>query len=203
MCGRFFISEDDKAEEMQRIIDMLNRKALEGSALKTSGEIFPTDTVPVIANNKNLKPMPFAMEWGYMASDGRRLINARSETASKKPTFRDSVLRRRCIIPASHYFEWEHHGKRKTKYAIRPVSNDPMYMAGIYRREGDRFVFTILTREPAENIAFIHDRMPVILPYAAKDDWLNPKYKADDIIKTAVTDVMYTPENPDLLTMYQ
>ena len=192
MCGRFFISEDDKAEEMQRIIDMLNRKALEGSALKTSGEIFPTDTVPVITNNKNLKPMPFAMEWGYTASDGRRLINARSETASKKPTFRDGILRRRCIIPASHYFEWERREHNRIKYAIGSKAEGLIFMAGIYRIEQGTPVFSILTREPAESIAFIHNRMPVILPRDTLREWLNPNTAAEEILTHTVTDVRYS-----------
>lgn len=199
MCGQFYIPAENSSEEIQAIIDILQRK--NGMELKR-GVIRPTDIAPVVANSASMHPTPFAMKWGY-SLNGKPIINARSETASSKAMFEDGMRQRRCLVPASHYFEWEHHGKRQTKYAIRPVSNDPMYMAGIYRREGDRFVFTILTREPAENIAFFHDRMPVILPYAAKNDWLNPKYKADDIIKTAVTDVMYTPENPDLLTMYQ
>ena len=102
MCGRYFMGDDDKAEELQQIIDILNRKPSSNTAaLKTSGEVFPSDTVPDITNSRTLKPTPFAMEWGYTTSDGNRLINARSETASEKPTFKDGMAQRRCIIPAS------------------------------------------------------------------------------------------------------
>lgn len=191
MCGRYYIADADKAEELKRIIDLINRKASNNSSLKTSGEIFPTDTVPVIANSKNLKPLPFAMEWGYIASDGKRLINARSETASQKPTFRDGMIQRRCLIPASHYFEWEKRGHNKVKYAIGSNSNEPIYIAGIYRIENGSPRFCILTREPAESISFIHNRMPVILETDILWDWLNPAYKAEDILTHAVTDVRY------------
>lgn len=117
MCGRYYIAEDDQAEELRQIIDSINRKYNGDGAVKTSGEIFPSETVPVIATSKAQKIMPFAMEWGYSTADGNRLINARSETAAQKPTFMDGMLHRRCIIPASWYFEWNRSEKGKPKYA--------------------------------------------------------------------------------------
>lgn len=105
MCGRYYIAEDDQAEELRQIIDSINRKYNGDGIIKTSGEIFPSETVPVIATSKTQKIMSFAMEWGYSIADGNRLINVRSETASQKPIFRDGMLHRRCIIPASWYFE--------------------------------------------------------------------------------------------------
>lgn len=64
-------------------------------------------------------------------------------------------------------------------------------MAGMYRIEGNKAVFTILTREPADSIAFIHDRMPVILPNEMKTDWLNLRYDAMDVMRAAVTEVVH------------
>lgn len=190
MCGRYFMGDDDKAEELQQIIDILNRKPSSNtSALKTSGEVFPSDTVPVIANSKALKPTPFAMEWGYTTPDGNRLINARSETASEKPTFKDGMAQRRCIIPASYYFEWEKTGRAKIKHAIGSTAENMIYMAGIYRLEQGTPTFSILTRPPAPSIEFIHNRMPVILPKSMLRDWLNTKYKAEDILQYACLDV--------------
>ena len=78
------------------------------------------------------------------------------------------------------------------KYTIRQSDSEMIYMAGLYRIEhGGDPVFTILTRSPAENIAFIHDRMPVILPAAAVGDWLNIRYDANEVIKAAVMNVGY------------
>jgi len=131
------------------------------------------DFVPVLANNSNMHPAVFAMEWGYTLPDGRRIINARSETAHEKGMFRDVLKDRRCLIPASNCFEWETRDKDKIKYAIRPAEGNVLYMAGLYRIEKNKQVFNILPREPAESIAFIHDRMPVILPEGMKTDWLN------------------------------
>ena len=66
-----------------------------------------------------------------------------------------------------------------------------IYLAGIYCKEGNRAACTILTREPAESIAFIHNRMPVILPSEAIGDWLNVRYEATDVLKAAQTDMGY------------
>ena len=77
------------------------------------------------------------------------------------------------------------------KYAIEPEGLEGFFLAGIYRMEAGKPVFSILTRDAAEGIAFIHERMPVILPHAAAPDWLNPKYHGKDILKMAVTQMKY------------
>lgn len=105
--------------------------------------------------------------------------------------FKEGMVQRRCLIPATCYFEWEHRGKDKIKYAIAPQNSNMIYLAGIYRKEGNRAACTILTREPAESIAFIHNRMPVILPVEAVGDWLNVRYKVTDVLKTAQTEMGY------------
>lgn len=188
MCGRYYIKSADDSDELKRIIDILQRK--EGVLLKT-GEIRPTDMAPVITNNRSMTAFPFIMRWGFTGQGGKPIINARSETAATKPMFRDGMMQRRCLVLASHYFEWERKGSNKIKYAIKPTGCETMYMAGLYRKESDSFSFTILTREPAENIAFIHDRMPVLLPQSACMDWLNIRYAAEDVIQAAITDMQY------------
>ena len=195
MCGRYFIDDGTSAAELQEIIDSLNRHS-NAEQIKMSGEIYPTDTVPIIANNRAMRPSAFAMSWGYSLPDGKRIINARSESAEEKPMFRDGMAQRRCVVPASNYFEWERSGRIKTKYAIRPTADGVMYMAGIYRVEQGRPVFTILTREPADSISFIHNRMPVILPSEMVSDWINPAYKAGEMLKEAITSVQYHNADP-------
>lgn len=187
MCGRYYVEAKDTGEELLAMLQTLNRWGL---ACKT-GEIFPTDTVAVIANSRALQPMPFAMTWGYTLPGGKRLINARSESAADKPLFREGMLKRRCLIPASHYFEWSHDARARMKYAIRPEGTGMMYMAGLYRLEEGRPVFTILTREPAPQIAFIHNRMPVILPRDAAGAWLRLQTPAAEVLARAEQDVVY------------
>ena len=86
MCGRYFLAQskqDQPSDELSRIIAALNRKKTPAS-LKTSGEIFPSDIVPVLANNRQMEIEPFAMRWGYSFPNSRPIINARSETALQK-----------------------------------------------------------------------------------------------------------------------
>ena len=122
---------------------------------------------------------------------------ARNLTGSK-----ESWERRRCIVPASYYFEWEHlinaaTGKAKTgdKYMIQPKGSEITWLAGLYRIEemsGIQVpVFTVLTREPSEDIRFIHDRMPAILPREVVEEWIRPDSKPDEVIKTAMTDMIF------------
>ena len=193
MCGRYYIAEDDAAEDLQRIIAEVNRRHHGDPSIKTSGEIRPTDTIPVLANTPSLRPGAYAMRWGYTMPDGTPMFNARSETASSKVMFKDGMAQRRCIIPASHYFEWEKRGKERLKYAIGTEGGSMIYMAGIYRKEGNRAACSILTRDPAAEIAFIHNRMPVILPAEAVTDWLNIRYDAMDVLRAAMLNMEYRP----------
>lgn len=193
MCGRYFIEESDADEELQLVIAAINRRDVDQRVgLKCAGEVFPTDVVPVIANSRSLRPAVFAMQWGY-ALDGKTIINARSETAASRPLFCDGMAQRRCLIPASNYFEWERRGKERVKYAIRPTAREAMYMAGIYRILAGRPEFLILTREPTQSIAFIHDRMPVMLPAAALADWLDPRRDAQAVLDFSVSEVTFRP----------
>lgn len=191
MCGRYYIPDEDSAAELKEIIDQINRRHNAGPVLKT-GEIAPSDTAPVLANNRSLMVTPFAMKWGYTMSNGKLVFNARSETASEKPLFRDGMTQRRCLVPAAHYFEWEKRGREKIKYAIKPADVSVLYMAGIYRIENGIPVFSILTREPASSISFIHDRMPVILPREFTTDWLNLRFKAEDVLRSATLDISFS-----------
>ena len=137
------------------------------------------------------------MAWGYAMPDGKRIINARSETAGELPLFRDGIFRRRCAVPANRYFEWERSGGKRTKYAIRPEVGELFYFAGLYRIADSRPEFVILTREPAQSIAFIHDRMPVILPSELVADWTNPRYDAGELLRHAVLAVTHEKAQVD------
>ena len=196
MCGRYWIDDGRDSVELGEIIEQVNRRPVDGP-VKTSGEIFPADVAPVVASSKRMIPEAFAMGWGYVLGDGKRIINARSETAGERPLFRDGMNQRRCAVPASRYFEWERSGGTKTKYAIRPEEDGLFYLAGLYRVVSGRPEFVILTRPPADRIAFIHDRMPVILPKALVADWTNPRYSAREILDHAVLAVTHEKVRAD------
>ncbi len=187
MCGRFYVPEDDSVQMLRAILEELEHRNVK---VKT-GEVTPGSIAAVIASNRKLEHQPFAMEWGYHLPNGKLVFNTRSETAAEKPLFADGMRQRRCLVPAAHYFEWERTASGKTKYAIAPKEGEGFFLAGIYRMEAGKPVFSILTRSPSKDIAFIHDRMPVILPSEAINDWLNPRYNGAEILQAAATDMVY------------
>ena len=189
MCGRFFVVGESENELLDRLIAEAERRLLilTGENKIARGEVGPGSVVAALALGKNGEIGAFPMTWGYhLQPQNKLLINTRSETALDKPLFRQSMLERRCLIPCSWYFEWEtrdaqqsllasmpalqigkaEKGKAKHpakfKYAIRPKASGVIYLAGIYRYEENQKlpVLSILTREPAPEIAFIHDRCP-------------------------------------------
>ena len=188
MCGRYYV-EPESSSELLELIAEAKRKSDE---VKT-GEVFPSDTAAVIANNRQLKPAVFPMRWGFERRGGGLVINARSETAGEKQLFRESAQLRRCLIPASCYFEWERCADGKVKYAIRPRGKELLYLGGLYTKPepGALPRFTILTRKAADGISFIHDRMPVIVPKKKKADWLSQQMTLDELLEDAETDMEF------------
>ena len=205
MCGRFFVEGENDNELLARMIAEAEQRqqAITGESAITTGEVFPSATVAVLAVGKTGKVGVFPMTWGFHRADNKGLIiNVRSETAMDKPLFLGAMQSRRCLIPCSWYFEWETRNAQqsllddmpslqiqaaeqtvkdkaknltKIKYAIRPKTPGIIYLAGIYRYEDNLKlpVMSILTREPAPEISFIHDRMPVIFSDNHHGTWLD------------------------------
>ncbi len=192
MCGRFYVEPETEDGELRAIIDEVNRKTQGGVAV---GEVFPSSTIATIANGRDGAPHPFPMKWGYDSGSGSLVINARSETAAEKPMFRQSMDLRRCLIPATHYFEWQKLDKGKKKYAIYPESARVLYLAGLYRLDkNDPFAScVILTRPASESVAAIHNRMPVILPKEMLEVWLSPNGNATAVIENALDAMRVEP----------
>ena len=163
MCCRYWA---DESPEIREIVEEMNKSPLvdkwqQTTGITTYGEVRPTNVVPVIASNRAGARAVFPMKWGFT---GRTLLmNARTETAPVKPTFKEAWASHRCIIPASWYYEWEHltgnDGRKRTgaKYLIQPKGSDMTWLCGLYRIENGLPVFVILTREPGDEIRFIHD----------------------------------------------
>ena len=182
MCGRYFI--DDDSLEIKAIIEKIKNK----EGLKTSGEIFPGDIVPVVCNNRNLETDSFKMKWGYSINK-TTIINAKCETIYQKKLFVDGIKNRRCVIPATNYFEWE--GNKKNKYSIKSKESDVIYLAGIYRIENNTPVFSIITRFSDDNISFIHERMPLIIEKENISRWLDNNSDITDLLNINNSNVDY------------
>lgn len=209
MCCRYWA---DESPEIREIVEEMNKSPLvekwhKTTGITTYGEIRPTNVVPVIASKRSGEKSVFPMKWGF---SGRTLLmNARTETAPEKATFRDAWASHRCIVPASWYFEWEHiplsNGKTKTgdKYLIQPKGSPMTWLCGLYRIEDGLPVFVILTREPGEEIRFIHDRMPLIMPGDCVNEWIRPDAKPEELVERALTEMVYEkveakPESTDV-----
>ena len=203
MCCRYWA---DESPELREIVEQMNRSPLvqrweRKSRIRTYGEICPTDVVPVIAPDRHGSRAVFPMKWGF--SGRSLLLNARSETAASKPTFREAWERHRCIVPASWYFEWEHlrgeNGRVRTgdKYRIQPRGSTMTWLCGLYRIEEGLPVFVVLTREPGASIRFLHDRMPLIMPEQLVNEWIRPDAKPETMLPYALTDMHFENENID------
>ena len=151
----------------------------------------------------------FPMAWGFThKATTKPLANCRVETADTKALWKDSWYRRRCVIPASWYYEWgyplyeddirsiiENCNTKKIKFAIQTEGSEITYIAGLYRYEdhGGMQVpmFTVLTREAAGTVRDIHDRMPVILDKEDVKEWIRPDGDPSAIIEKALTNMVF------------
>lgn len=143
----------------------------------------PTQELPVVIADTEGRELRM-MRWGlipYWSKDGGQpysTINARAESIATKPAFREPFRRRRCLVPASGFYEWRREGKYKQPYYIT-LPDGPMTFAGLWDRwrgpEGPVHTFTIVTTAAAPAIAHLHDRMPAILAGDDWDAWLDPE----------------------------
>lgn len=182
MCGRFLLLSD--------VEEIIGKYGLEMSKLEytAKGEIFPSDTVPVVVNEgkKELR----LLKWGFTPSFSKNLIiNARGETIEEKNIFKNSFYTRRCLIPAAGYFEWKKEGNKKIKHIIDLKDCSLFSLAGIYGSFTDKngvpyTGFTIITVSPNELMSKLHDRMPLIIDKKDEDLWLdNTRRDLEDIRK--------------------
>ena len=197
MCCRYYTEE---SPELRPFVEAMNRSPLTArwqkkTKVSTYGEIRPGDVAAVIAPDRSGQQAVFPMKWGFSAKT--LLFNARSETAAAKPLFRESWARRRCVIPASWYYEWDHladpSGRTKTgaRYLLQPRGCTVSWLAGLYRIEDGLPVFTVLTREAGGGIRFLHDRMPVLLPEELVGAWIRPDGHPEEILPQALTDLYF------------
>ena len=162
MCGRYYCGPDfsERLEELLEEIDA--RVESEDVKAVSAGDVFPsTEAVTIAAPDDDGKLAVETMRWGFTAPfDKKLLINARSETVREKKTFSDSVEKRRCVIPASGFYEWN---KQKTRYRFFSDDGELLLLAGIFREEPDGRKYTILTTDANDSMRPVHSRMPVIV----------------------------------------
>ena len=174
MCGRFTQRKPAKALE--------EHFGVEVPETQPGFNIAPTQNVQAVRGGDDGREAAW-LKWGLVpawakdASMGARLINARSETVSEKPSFREAFKKRRCIIPADGFYEWRRTERGKQPYFFHMRDDRPFGFAGLWERwegtEGEVInSCTILTTEANEVLRPVHDRMPVILHPEEYSRWL-------------------------------
>ena len=211
MCGRFTLTAS--GEELAEAFGLDDRPEL-----APRYHIAPTQPVAVVrAGAPGSGRTLSLLRWGLLpratAEPKRPLINARSETVSSVPSFREAFARRRCLIPASGFFEWAGAGKKRQPWYFRMASGRAFALAGLWEPPFDPVeapTATILTTEPNEITRPVHDRMPVILAPGDYARWLDPQaaglgalrplllpFPAQDMIAYPVEVVVNDPRHDD------
>ena len=202
MCGRFVVA--DAGSELVGVL----RVDVEGDDLPApSYNIAPTDQAAIVLDSVKTEPPTRRLasaRWGLVPSwakdlaIGSRAFNARAEEVEDKPMFRNALIKRRAVVPASGYYEWKSAEGLKIPHYIHPADDSPMFFAGLYEwwknpalKDDDpaRWVlsFTILTRDSIGHLGSIHDRMPLFLDPDFADAWLDPTTEnVGDILDAAI-----------------
>lgn len=186
MCGRYYLISTGPDLRADFELDAF------GIEWQPRYNIAPQQLVPIIIAHRGKRSIGL-VRWGLVPawapdeSAGMKTINARAETIATKPAYRDAFRSRRCIVPASGFYEWRRHADgRKTPMAVHPAEREPIAFAGLWetwRGPDGRKVTTctIITTEAAPEIRHIHDRMPVILDREAQRAWLDPASDPDTL----------------------
>lgn len=186
MCGRFTLNT-----KKQEIVETFVIDDIQLPIIESMDNIPPTTEIPIIYQTVDKRVLSTAYwglipAWAKDKSFASNTFNARSETVSKKPSFREAYKQRRCLIPANAYYEWEKiwvNGKLSGKqpYSIQRKDKALFAFAGLYERwtdsQNDEQIqsCSIVTREAYSKISHIHPRMPVILPKEKYQAWLDAK----------------------------
>ena len=219
MCGRFTLTLDPG--ELQELLSLGPFIHI----VQPRYNIAPSQPIPIVKDVRERSVELY--KWGlvpFWADDpgiGYRMINARSETAQEKPSFRAAFKYRRCLILADGFFEWRagDKGASKTPYLFKLKNDDPFTFAGLYEHwqapdGGELHTCTILTCEPNQLVSKVHNRMPVMLGEEARWRWLAPEtdardlmelmapYPADEMKSYSVSKEANSPQNdrPEILT---
>lgn len=173
MCGRLTITHPNAA--LAALFD-----AVPGNDLPTGPNfnVCPTNTLAVVTADGGQRRLR-AMRWGFLPgwykapNDGPLIINARSDSVATKPAFREAIRSRRCIVPASGFYEWSAGDKgARLPWYITRADGRPMALAGVWQRWGEVDSVAVVTTESGPGMAGVHNREPVILEQADWPLWL-------------------------------
>ena len=195
MCGRFV-----QYSPLQTIQQMLDVGTVSFEVIPNYN-VAPTQKIITVIKHNNENKLE-KLHWGlvpFWAKDisiGSRMINARAETVSQKPSFRNAFRKRRCLIPADGFYEWKGEKGNKQPYYVSIPSGEPFSFAGLWetwtdKETGEESVYkscTIITTAASESIREIHHRMPVILDPKFHEKWLNADIQDPKALQVIIND---------------
>ncbi|MBN1291040.1 MAG: SOS response-associated peptidase [Candidatus Latescibacteria bacterium] len=203
MCGRFAIGippfDAVKYFNIEELVEFTPRY-----------NVAPTEFAPVIikreqSNKREIKMFRWGLipPWSKDVKIGFQLINARAETVAEKPAFRSAFKNRRCLIPATGFYEWKKYDGKKQPMFIRMQDEKPFTFAGIWEtwKAYDHTTiesFSIITTQSNDLLKEVHDRMPVILQKEDYDVWLDSEKSRQEELQS-----LLKPYPPDLMTFYR
>ncbi|MCL1465764.1 SOS response-associated peptidase [Argonema galeatum] len=202
MCGRFSFTQSEKI-----VAEVFQLASV--PTLSPRYNIAPTQPVPTVLvdsddKNRHLKMLRWGLipSWAKDIKIGAKLINARAETVAEKPAFRSAFKRRRCLILADGFYEWQEQEGKKQPFYFRLQDGKPFAFAGLWERweKGEDEAIascTILTTESNELMGPIHDRMPVILDPKDYDKWLDPEVQKPESLQS-----LLQPYKSEEMTFY-
>jgi putative SOS response-associated peptidase YedK len=178
MCGRYTSDGIDVSKLVERFDA---QKTLE--EYEPNPNIKPTQDAPVVVEHDDERELHL-MQWGlvpFWAKDpkiGSKMFNARAETVGEKPAFKSSFRRKRCLVPATGFYEWKQEGRGKVPYLFTVGDDEIFGFAGLYDTwrtpNGEvLYTYTIITTAPNELVSEVHDRMPVVLPRDKEQIWID------------------------------
>ncbi len=180
MCGRITLRRPDRVK-----LERLNTRPLFETEPRYN--IAPTQKLWTITESNEERSLHL-LRWGLIPSWSKKstgFINARAETLEAKPSFKEAFIRRRCLIPADGFYEWEKLGKAKQPHYFQMKDGAPFFFAGIWdewHMDGTSIkTCAIITTTPNKLLATIHDRMPVIIPSEGLDSWLRGNSKLPEL----------------------
>ena len=152
-------------EDVRRIAEVIDPHM----DMTRTGDVHPSDYAAVLSGRAG-RLYAGDMSWGFSrVGKHMRMINGRTDSVLSKPSYSESVLRRRCVIPAGHFYEWD---RNKTKISFKVPAERTMYMAGFYDVRENQEQFVIMTTEANASMLPVHDRMPLILSEGQIRDWI-------------------------------
>lgn len=220
MCGRFVVTLEPQVLEQTFAVSDVPEVVPRYNIAPSQPILAVCETTP---GTRSICPFRWGLipHWAKDSRIGSRMINARSETVFEKPSFRQSIRQRRCLIPANGYYEWLHEGKTRTPFYLHHKENQPLAFAAIWdtwKEPGEGAMVescAILTTAANRLVAGIHERMPVLIAAEDYSIWLNREVTeaealsrcfasstSDELVARKVSNLVNNPKHdaPECLT---